>query len=211
MMLATKIKKKQVSNHGAYFGASLPSVALITSSYTDMTNMCISPVNPFGAGSSTLCFLHQRAGIRTHSNRMIASMKSTQTVFVMEMSSGRTSWPPTFSTILLGFACASAFLITRLKGPGRSPLASFFREFAAAEHVPACGGIHDDWQMNHYGMVSHLCDMPFIRILDMTHNISFTPMFSFADTCTGASVKSSIAIKRNCLRCFIFFNSYFVY
>ncbi|CUQ35974.1 Uncharacterised protein [Segatella copri] len=34
-------------------------------------------------------------------------------------------------------------------------------------------------------------------------------MFSLADTCRGASVKSSIAIKRNCLRCFIFFNSYF--
>ena len=42
-----------------------------------------------------------------------------------------------------------------------------FREFAAAEHVPACRGFHDDRQMNHYGMVSHLCDMPFIRILDM--------------------------------------------
>ena len=128
MMFATKIKKKQVSNHGAYFGASLPRVASITSVYTDMMNMCISPTNPFGAGSSTLCFLHQRAGIRIHNNRMIASMKSTQTVFVMEMSRGRTSWPPTFSTILLGFACASAFLITRLKGPGRSPLASFSSE-----------------------------------------------------------------------------------
>ena len=34
-------------------------------------------------------------------------------------------------------------------------------------------------------------------------------MFSLADTCRGASVKSNIAIKRNCLRCFIFFNSYF--
>ena len=31
MMFATKIKKKQVSNHGAYFGASLPRVASITS------------------------------------------------------------------------------------------------------------------------------------------------------------------------------------
>ena len=114
MMLATKMKKKQVSNHGAYFGASLPSVALITSSYTDMMNMCISPTNPLGAGSSILCFMHQRAGIRIQTNRMIASMKSTQTVFVMEMSRGRTSCPPTFSTILLGFVCASPFLITRL-------------------------------------------------------------------------------------------------
>ena len=48
-----------------------------------------------------------------------------------------------------------------------------FREFAAAEHVPACGGVHDDRQMNHYGMVSHLCDMPFIRILDMTPQYLF--------------------------------------
>ena len=28
-------------------------------------------------------------------------------------------------------------------------------------------------QMNHYGMVSHLCDMPFIRILDMTPQYLF--------------------------------------
>ena len=48
-----------------------------------------------------------------------------------------------------------------------------FREFAAAEHVPACGGVYDDRQMNHYGMVSHLCDMPFIRILDMTPQYLF--------------------------------------
>jgi hypothetical protein len=50
---------------------------------------------------------------------------------------------------------------------------SFFREFAAAEHVPARSGVNDDWQMNHYGMISHLGDMPFIRILDMTPQYLF--------------------------------------
>ena len=48
-----------------------------------------------------------------------------------------------------------------------------FREFAAAEHVPARSGVNDDWQMNHYGMISHLGDMPFIRILDMTPQYLF--------------------------------------
>ena len=94
-------------------------------------NMCIRPVKPFGAGSSILCLLHQRAGISTQSRSKMASMKSTQVVFVMDMSKGVTSCPFTFSTILLGFCLASAFFMTRLYGPGLSPLASGSSEKAA--------------------------------------------------------------------------------
>ena len=50
---------------------------------------------------------------------------------------------------------------------------SLLREFAAGEHVPACAGMNDDRQIDHYGMVAHLGDMPFIRILDMTPQYLF--------------------------------------
>ena len=114
IMLATKIKKKHVSNHGAYLGASSPKQAFITSSYMFIINICIKPVNPFGAGSSNLCFLHQRAGIRIIKSNIIASMKSTQTVLVIDKSKGIISCPLIFSTILFGLSLASLSFITRL-------------------------------------------------------------------------------------------------
>ena len=65
-----------------------------------MINMCISPVNPFGAGSSGLCFLHQLAGISMQIISNIASINKTTTDFVIEMSNGRTSLLLMFSHIL---------------------------------------------------------------------------------------------------------------
>ena len=45
---------------------------------------------------------------------------------------------------------------------------SLLRELSAGEHMPSCGRMNDDWQIDHDRIVAHLGDMPFIRILDMT-------------------------------------------
>ena len=76
--------------------------------------MCIKPVKPFGAGSSALCLRHQRAGIKITNRSNIPSIKTVQAAFVREISIGRTSLLPIFSTIKFGLALSSPLFIKRL-------------------------------------------------------------------------------------------------
>ena len=66
--------------------------------------MSIKPVNPFGAGSSTLCRRLQRAGMRIHRSSIMASINNTITVLVRLMSNGRFSVPSSaISTIRFSY------------------------------------------------------------------------------------------------------------